>query len=76
MKAASSSQPQLVLRPVRKGGPISVQVQGGYVRREAPCDGIAIETDEHSFFVPADSLEEALGKLGRDAGRKSPAARR
>ncbi len=64
------------MRPVPKGGEISVQVEGGFVRRAAPCDGIAIETDERSFFVPAEKLEEALAKLRQESARQMEAAER
>jgi hypothetical protein len=72
----ASSEKQIVLRPVTKGGEISVEVEGGFVRRQAPCDGIAIETETQSVFVPAEKLEEALAKLGRDVGRKPAPGRR
>jgi hypothetical protein len=72
----ASSEKQIVLRPVAKGGEISVEVEGGFVRRQAPCDGVSIETESQSFFVPADKLEEALAKLGREAGRKPAPGRR
>ncbi len=73
---SAASEKTVVLRPVVAGGPISVEVEGGWVRRTAPCDGIAIETETASFFVPADKLEEALAKLGRPVPTAEAAAKR
>ncbi len=38
-------------------------VEGGFVRKKAPCDGIAIETPERDVFLPVESLLEALRQL-------------
>ncbi len=53
------------VRAVRAGDTISVEVQGGFVRREAPSDGVVIETPDRDIFVPAEALIEALRALGR-----------
>jgi hypothetical protein len=51
------------VRPIRAGDEISVAVEGGFVRRKAPVDGIAIETPERDIFLPVDSVLEALRQL-------------
>ena len=51
------------VRPVRAGEEISVAVEGGFVRRKAPVDGIAIETPERDIFLPVESVLEALRQL-------------
>ncbi len=38
---------------VRAGDTIVVEVEGGVVRREAPCDGVVYEGDTASIFVPS-----------------------
>lgn len=44
---------------VEEGDPISVEVQGGWVRRPAPCAGTVLETvGGLSFFLPEMQGEE------------------
>lgn len=54
-----------MVKPVREGEEIIVQVEGGFVRRPAPCDGVSVQTPERDLFVPADELEAALRQIGR-----------
>lgn len=51
------------VRPIRTGDEISVAVEGGFVRRKAPCDGVVVEVPERDVFLPAESLIEALRQL-------------
>lgn len=45
------------VRLVVAGDYISVSVEGGYISREAPCDGVLIETRVgEEIFVPKDLL--------------------
>jgi len=66
------------LRPVLAGEEYSLAVEGGYVRRPVPADGIVIEEADSEIFLPADKLREALANLesrqstARSATRKSP----
>jgi hypothetical protein len=53
------------LRAVRAGEEISVQVDGGFVRRAAASDGVVIELVDRDVFVSAELLLEALRALGR-----------
>jgi hypothetical protein len=54
-----------VIRAVRAGDEITVQVLGGFVRRRAPSDGVVVQMDDRDVFVDADILVEALRTLGR-----------
>jgi len=54
-----------VIRSVRAGDDLSVEVEGGFVRRHAPADGVVIETPERDLFVAADELMAVLRALGR-----------
>ncbi len=54
---------QVILRPVRAGAPISVEVAGGFVRRPAPADGVVVELADRDVFLPADTLVQALRAL-------------
>lgn len=47
------------VRNVWKGDLISVEVEGGWVRRPAIADGFLIETKESSVFVTMDQISEA-----------------
>jgi hypothetical protein len=53
------------VRAVRAGDEISVEVEGGFVRRRAPADGIVVQLADRDVFVSADALIEALRNLGR-----------
>jgi hypothetical protein len=53
------------LRLVRADDEISVEVEGGFVRRRASADGVVIELGDRDVFVTADALVEALQALGR-----------
>lgn len=37
---------------VRAGDRISVEVEGGFATKEAPCDGFIYESESASIFVP------------------------
>lgn len=50
---------------MRAGDEISVEVEGGFVRRRAPSDGVLVQLDDRDVFVGADALVEALRTLGR-----------
>jgi hypothetical protein len=65
VKPATSPLPHPTVRAVRAGEEISVQVDGGFVRRPAPDDGVVIELVDRDVFVSADVLLEALRALGR-----------
>jgi hypothetical protein len=54
-----------VIRAVRAGDEITVQVLGGFVRRRSPSDGVVVQMDDRDVFVDADLLVEALRTLGR-----------
>jgi hypothetical protein len=54
-----------VLRPVRAGEEIVVAVEGGFVRRAAPADGVVVEIADRDVFLPVDEVLAALSALGR-----------
>jgi hypothetical protein len=62
-RPAPSAAP--VLRPVRAGDEITVQVEGGFARRRAPADGVVVELADRDLFLRAEALVEALRVLGR-----------
>lgn len=60
-----------VIRPVRAGDEIIVEVEGGFVRRPAPCDGLAVETADRELFLPAAAVTHAMKLLTKkDAAAK------
>jgi hypothetical protein len=61
----ASSVPSPLIRVVRAGDEISVEVEGGFVRRRAPTDGVLVQLEDRDVFVGADALVEALRTLGR-----------
>jgi hypothetical protein len=63
--SADPAVPSPVIRAVRAGDEITVQVQGGFARRRAPHDGVVVQLDDRDIFVNADLLVEALRTLGR-----------
>ena len=70
MRAAAMTQPsQVRLRAVRAGDEISVAVEGGFVRRRAPGDGVVIELDDRDLYLPVEALVDALRALGFDPQR-------
>ena len=56
--------PPPTLRPVRTGDEIHVHVQGGVVRRQAPEDGLMVETEEVTHFLELPRIVAALAVLG------------
>jgi hypothetical protein len=51
------------IRPVMAGDDYVLQVEGGFVRRTVPEDGLVVESDEREIFVPENKLLEALQRL-------------
>ena len=42
-----------IIQRVKKGDPISIEVEGGFVRKPAPCVGLIIEDkNKNTMFVP------------------------
>lgn len=77
-KKAAQGRKQIVLRPIPAGAEISLEVEGGYILRTAPEDGVSIETEDRNIFVPARMLHEVLTKLGHEVlapATASPAVR-
>lgn len=59
---------------VRKGDSLSVAVEGGWVSRPAPCDGLIYEVaDGHSFYVPT-HVSRGPARVIPIAGEASPAS--
>ena len=43
----------LIIQRVKKGDPISIEVEGGFVRKPAPCAGLIVEDrNKNTMFVP------------------------
>lgn len=51
------------LRAVLKGETIVVPMQGGFVRRPAPSDGIEVDVGDTCAFLPAVEAAHALTDL-------------
>ena len=51
------------LRAVQKGDDMVVAVQGGYIRRAVPEDGVVVDTGAEEFFLPEAKIVEALAAL-------------
>lgn len=58
--AKTTERPTIKLRPVAPGDAISVEVQGGFVRRGAPSHGLVVETESLDIFLPYDKVKDAL----------------
>lgn len=66
------------LRAVLEGDDMVVAVQGGYIRRAVPEDGVVVDTGAEQFFLPEAKLVEALGALqkARQGGEEARPANR
>jgi hypothetical protein len=56
------------VRAVRAGDDFTAEVEGGFVRRRVPSDGIVVQLPDRDVFVTAEALIEALRTLGRLSG--------
>lgn len=52
-----------------------VGVEGGFIRRPVPEDGVVVSTDHDEFFLPEDKVIEALRALERVRATELPAIR-
>lgn len=52
-------------RAIREGEEFAGPVEGGYIRRPAPEDGVLVENREVTLFVPVTELEQRMAELGR-----------
>lgn len=41
-----------------------MEVEGGFVRRHAPSDGLVVQTPERDVFLPVEVVVEAMRLLG------------
>lgn len=57
---------------VKAGDKISVAVEGGYVHKEAPCDGTVYDAEAGSVFVPSGAGRGSLSPVPAD-GEGGPA---
>lgn len=58
------------LRAVQEGDDMVVAVEGGYIRRAVPEDGVVVATGAEELFLPESKIVEALRALqsARDGG--------
>jgi hypothetical protein len=51
------------VRPIAKGQLATFEVEGGFARRPAPCDGLLIETRTSTLLIPLEEAERVMAKL-------------
>jgi hypothetical protein len=76
---AGDRQPDVTVKLIKKGQVATFEVEGGFARRPAPCDGLLVETSATTILIPMDDLrvaglETADGKAERRASRARVAA--
>ncbi|MDX2020831.1 MAG: hypothetical protein SF187_11365 [Deltaproteobacteria bacterium] len=66
------------LRAVLEGDDMMVAVEGGYIRRAAPEDGLVVATGADEMFLPEGKIVEALRALqtARDGDKAAKPAKR
>ncbi len=52
MTSIGNRKVDLEVRAIRKGQIATFEVEGGFVRKEAPCDGLYVETTQNTFILP------------------------
>jgi hypothetical protein len=57
--------------PIRKGQLATFEVDDGFFREPAPCDGLLIETKTATIFVPSGEVARALETLQKDERRRA-----
>ncbi|HYE58088.1 MAG TPA: hypothetical protein VD948_06265 [Rhodothermales bacterium] len=59
---------------VLAGQPVTFEVEGGFYRRPAPADGLVVETDSTTIFVPLEDVAKAMAAIeaAKAKGRKRP----
>lgn len=53
---------------VKAGDRISVAVEGGFVHKEAPCDGTVYDAEVGSVFVPSTAAKGGLSSVPPSEG--------
>ena len=48
---------------VPAGTSVAVEVEGGFMRTQAPCDGLLAECEDTSVFIPATDILAAARAL-------------
>jgi hypothetical protein len=65
----SSEKPDVEVRMILQHQVATFEVDGGFARRPAPCDGLIVETTVRTIFVPMEQVAAAV-----DEWRKARAA--
>jgi hypothetical protein len=63
VKSVGDTKMDLEVHALRKGQVATFEVEGGFVRRPAPCDGLLVETSSSTILVPVPELARALQEL-------------
>lgn len=63
------------LRAVMEGDDMVVAVEGGFIKRAVPQDGVVVVTDLEELFLPEEKLVEALQALVAARTGDNPSAR-
>lgn len=67
MMAIGDMRADIEIRPITKGQIATFEVEGGYARKPAPCDGLLIESAKATVFIPATEAIKALKTLQRSS---------
>lgn len=52
------------IKAVRTGDVISVAVEGGFIRRPVPSDGLVVSAPDRDLFIATNDVLKALAELG------------
>jgi hypothetical protein len=63
MISVADKKMDLEVAAIRKGQLATFEVEGGFVRRPAPCDGLLIETRSTTIFLPLSKIQKAVSAL-------------
>jgi hypothetical protein len=63
--ALGKEKTDIQVRGIVKGTTATFEVDNGWCRKPAPCDGVLIETKTSTVLVPVAELERALREVRR-----------
>jgi hypothetical protein len=75
MMALGDMNADIEIRAIRAGQLATFEVDGGFVRRPAPCDGLYIETSKTTILLPAGEVLKAMTELIKDRRKTQAAAK-
>jgi hypothetical protein len=62
----SSMKPDIEVRLILRGQVATFEVEGGFARRPAPCDGLLVETTRSTILVPMEDVVAAVDEWRGD----------